>query len=173
MEMLRLLKVAKDSAVKARTQAINQLKAVLVGADPQLREALAGLGRAPLIRRGAELREPITTSSDLAATVVYTLRLLAGRIQHLTGEIADLTGRITEILTAHAPQLLQRRGVGPDSAAALLITAGDNRNGSPTRPVSPRCAPPAPSRHPQERPTGVDSTGAATGRPTPPSTAAR
>jgi hypothetical protein len=62
VEALRLLKLAKDSAVKARTQAINQLKAVLVGADPDLREAMAGLGRATLIRRCAQLPDPDTTT---------------------------------------------------------------------------------------------------------------
>jgi transposase len=128
VETLRLLKLAKDSAVKARTQAINQLKAVLVGADPSLRESLAGMHRAALIRRCAQLPDPDPTASGdgVAATVVYTLRLLARRIQHLTGEINDLTRRISGVLTSHAPDLLERRGVGPDSAAALLITAGDN-----------------------------------------------
>jgi transposase len=125
VETLRLFKVARDSAVKARTQATNQLRGVLVGANPELRESLAGLGRATLIRRCAELPDPDPTAG-VTATVVYTLRLLARRIQHLTGEINDLTGRITDAVECHAPQLLQRRGVGPDSAAALLITAGDN-----------------------------------------------
>jgi transposase len=128
VEMLRLLKLAKDSAVKARTQAINQLKAVLVGADPMLRESLAGLGRASLIRRCAQLPNPDTAAAekDVPATVVYTLRLLARRVQHLTGEIDELTGRISQVLVDHAPDLLRRQGIGPDSAAALLITAGDN-----------------------------------------------
>jgi transposase len=128
VETLRLFKVAKDSAVKARTQAINQLKAVLVSADPALRESLAGLGRAALIRRCAQLPDPDTAAGGgaVAATVVYTLRLLAGRVRHLTSEIDDLTRRISEVLADHAPHLLKRRGVGPDSAAALLITAGDN-----------------------------------------------
>ncbi|MDQ0790055.1 hypothetical protein QFZ64_005552 [Streptomyces sp. B3I8] len=40
----RMLKLAKDSAVKARPQAINQLKAVLVIADPALREQLCNYG---------------------------------------------------------------------------------------------------------------------------------
>jgi transposase len=53
VEMLRVFKVAKDSAVKARTQAINQLKAALVAADPALREALSGLTNTMLIRRCA------------------------------------------------------------------------------------------------------------------------
>jgi len=43
VEMARLFKLAKDSAIKSRTQAINQLKAVLVAADPALRESLSGL----------------------------------------------------------------------------------------------------------------------------------
>ncbi|WP_406481261.1 transposase [Streptomyces platensis] len=47
VQCARLFKLAKDSAVKARTQAINQLKAVLVTADPDLREQLAGLRAVP------------------------------------------------------------------------------------------------------------------------------
>ena len=127
VEALRLLKLAKDSAVKARTQAINQLKAVLVGADPSLPESLAGLGRAALVRRRAQLPDPDPTASGdgVAATVVYALRLLARCIQHLTGETNDLTRKISGVLTSHAPDLLERRGVGPDSAAALLVTVGD------------------------------------------------
>ena len=50
VEMLRLFRLARASAVKSRTQAINQLKAVLVGADPALRETLTGLSRTALIR---------------------------------------------------------------------------------------------------------------------------
>jgi hypothetical protein len=75
---------ARDSAVKARTQAINQLKEVLVGADPALRESLGGLGRATLIRRCAELPDthPATEpSASVAAAVACTLWLLARRIQ--------------------------------------------------------------------------------------------
>jgi transposase len=56
----------------------------------------------------------------------YTLRRLAQRVQALTIEARDLERRITAVIDAHAPQLLRRKGIGPDSAAALLITAGDN-----------------------------------------------
>ncbi|MFR9788102.1 hypothetical protein ACL07V_05390 [Streptomyces sp. MB22_4] len=41
MHSARIYKLAKGSAVKARTQAINQLKAVLVIADPALRDCPA------------------------------------------------------------------------------------------------------------------------------------
>jgi transposase len=124
VEMLRMFKLAKASAIKARTQTINQLKAVLIAADPALREALTGLSNPILFRRCAEL--PPTTPNDVTSAAVYTLRLLAHRIRELTGEIRDLERRITDAVAVHTPALLERPGIGPDSAAALLITAGDN-----------------------------------------------
>jgi transposase len=124
VEMLRVFKLAKSSAVKARTQTINQLKAVLVAADPELREPLAGLSNLRLIRRCADL--DIDTPQDATSAAAYTLRLLARRILTLTEEIRELEHQITTAITSHTPQLLTRRGVGPDNAAALLIAAGDN-----------------------------------------------
>jgi hypothetical protein len=50
-------KLTKVSAVKARTQAINQLKAVLITADPALREELAQLGNAELFRTCAQFTD--------------------------------------------------------------------------------------------------------------------
>jgi transposase len=124
VEMARMFKLAKDSAVKSRTQAINQLKAVLVAADPALRESLSGLSSRVLIRRCAQLDTGVPTDATSAAA--WTLRLLAHRIGCLTKEIDDLNARITAAVTAHTPQLLECNGVGPDTAATLLITAGDN-----------------------------------------------
>lgn len=57
VEIARMYKLAKDSVVKARTQAINQLKAVLIRADQQLRGELAGLGNADLFRTCAGLAD--------------------------------------------------------------------------------------------------------------------
>jgi transposase len=54
------------------------------------------------------------------------LRGLARRILTLTDEVKALNKQLTAALTACAPKLLKRHGVGPDTAAALLITAGDN-----------------------------------------------
>ena len=127
VEMVRMLTMAKTSAVKSRTQAINQLKAVLVRADPALRESLSGLSNRTLVRRCADL-DP-GTAATINAAAAYTLRSLARRIAHLSDEIAILHKQITTVLTAYAPKLLGCYGVGPDTAAALLITAGDN----PTR----------------------------------------
>ncbi|WP_141983673.1 IS110 family transposase [Saccharothrix saharensis] len=124
VEMIRMFKLAKASAIKSRTQAINQLKAVLVSADPELRDSLSGLGNPKLVRRCAELDADTPTDPRSAAT--YTLRLLARRIRDLTCEIDDLNNRIETVLQTHVPELLRRPGIGPDTAAALVITAGDN-----------------------------------------------
>ncbi|MFI6063631.1 transposase, partial [Streptomyces sp. NPDC051286] len=82
VEMLRLFKLAKGSAIKSRTQAINQLKSVLVSADSTLRESLAGLSNPRLIKRCADLDDLDATGPAAAAR--HTLRLLARRIRHLT-----------------------------------------------------------------------------------------
>jgi transposase len=124
VEMLRMFKLAKDSAMKSRTQAINQLRAVLVNTDPTLRESMAGLGTTRLVQRCARLLPG--TSSDALAASKYTLRLLARRIQNLNAEIEDLQAQIHRVVEAHRPQLLKGYGLGLDTAATLLITAGDN-----------------------------------------------
>jgi len=124
VEMLRMFKLAKSSAIKSRGQAINQLKAVLVRAEPALRESMTGLSNPALFRRCAELDHPAPCDPGGAAT--FTLRLLARRILELTGEIEELNTQITAAIDVRAPQLLQRYGVGPDTSAALLLAAGDN-----------------------------------------------
>jgi transposase len=116
---MRVLRLAKESAVKARTQAKNQLKAVLLGVDPVLREALSDLSNTALITMCADL-------PDTGDAAVFTLRLLARRIQQLTSEVKELACRITKAVRRCRPELLDIIGVGPDSAAALLIAAGDN-----------------------------------------------
>ncbi len=124
VEMLRALRVARHSAVKARTQTINAIKALLVTAPTQLREQLATLPTTRLIRQAATL-EPGKLTSPTAATML-ALRGLAQRYQHLDAEIGLLTGKLDQLTAKTAPKLRALLGVGPDSAAALLITAGDN-----------------------------------------------
>src|SRR3954453_19691573 len=114
VEQMRIYKVAKGSAVKSRTQAINQLKMLLVNAEPALRESWTGMGRRTLVARCAALRPE--DHSGVTAACTHTLRLLARRIQHLTEEIEDLDKRIANAVRAAAPKLLLQFGVGPDSA---------------------------------------------------------
>jgi transposase len=124
VEMLRALRVARQTAVKARTQAINALKALLVTAPTELREQLAGLSTSRLIRQAAAL-DPSGLATPTAATML-ALHGLARRCQHLDAEITLLTSRLDQLTTTATPKLRQLLGVGPDSATALLIAAGDN-----------------------------------------------
>ncbi|GAA4978782.1 IS110 family transposase [Actinopolymorpha pittospori] len=123
-EMLRMLKMAKDSAVKTRTQAINQIKAILVTAPAQLREQLADLAVGKLLERCAAF-EPgeLTTPTAVAH---HTLRLLAQRNLALRAEIKALQADIARLAGRAAPRLLDVFGIGPDGAAQILLTAGDN-----------------------------------------------
>ncbi|MEU5999032.1 transposase [Streptomyces sp. NPDC047197] len=121
-----MYKLTKVSAIKARTQAINQLKAVLIIADPALREELAGLGDAELFRTCAGFAEVGSREESVLQATRIALGLLADRIGQLSEEIREVDARLARLVEGHAPQLLEVVGIGPDTAVALLIAVGDN-----------------------------------------------
>jgi transposase len=124
-EAIRTLRIARRSAVKARTQAVNQIRGLLVSAPAALREQVGDLPRTELIRILARLRP----GQDLAAPINATksaLRRLARRHQLLDEEITELDAQITPLVRQAAPDLLALFGVGPETAGQLLTTAGDN-----------------------------------------------
>lgn len=125
VEAVRALRIARRSAVKARTQAMNQIRGLLVSAPAMLREQVAGLERAALIRTLARLRPGGDLSRPLAATRA-ALRRLARRHQALDEEITELDAEISPLVKQAAPALLELFGVGPETAGQLLATAGDN-----------------------------------------------
>jgi transposase len=125
VEAIRTLRLARRSAIKARTQAINQLKAVILTAPAQLRVTLDGLSTAELLASCRRLRVTDTSDVVLAATKT-TLRSLARRIAALTEEIDELDSDLRPLVAATAPQLLALHGIGTEVAAQLLVTAGDN-----------------------------------------------
>jgi len=124
IEMIRMLKSTKDSAVKARTQAVNQMKALVVTAPARLRETLDGLTATALAARCKSFRPG--RLEDPAAAAKYTLRSLACRCHPLDREIRDLQAELERLTRRAAPALVSIFGVGPDTAAALLISAGSN-----------------------------------------------
>jgi transposase len=124
VEMIRSLRVARASASKARTQAINALKGLLVTAPAELREQLRGLSTVQLVHTAAALQPGKVTTPLAAATL--GLRTLARRYQALSAELTTLDAELDRLTRAAAPRLLARFGVGADSAGALLVAAGDN-----------------------------------------------
>ena len=125
VEMVRAVRVARRSAVKARTQAANQLHALVITAPDPLRGELRGLGLARLVARAARFRPGPCPQTPTAATKL-ALRSIAVRYQQLSAEITELDRQLQRLVAAAAPGLLALKGVGPDIAAALLLAAGDN-----------------------------------------------
>lgn len=125
VEAVRVLRIARRSAVKARTQAMNQIRGLLVSAPAMLREQVAGLERAALIRTLARLRPGDDLSRPLAATRA-ALRRLARRHQAMDTEITELDAQLSPLVEQAAPALLELFGVGAETAGQLLASAGDN-----------------------------------------------
>jgi transposase len=142
VESVRVLRVARTGAVRARAKALTQLKALIVTAPDALRAQLTGLDGPRLVTTCARLRstrEDAPTPSPFAkraprpgrltdptAATKRSLASIAGRVQVLDTEIAELDDELEALLTPLAPTLLALRGVGLDVAGQLLVTAGDN-----------------------------------------------
>jgi len=127
VEMIRALRIARASAIKSRTQAINAIKALVVMAPESLREDLRNLPAVRLVGTCARLRAGVVV--DPTAATKLALRSLALRCKALEAEARELEVQLDRLTSAVAPLLRACFGVGSDSAAALLLTAGDN----PTR----------------------------------------
>ena len=123
-EMIRQVKIARDTAVKSRTQALITLKCILIHAPAELREQLSHLADKKLIDRCAALR-PGTIDST-TASAKHTLRALARRWLNLADEIGGHGRVLEQLTTAIAPTLREGFGIGADTAAEMLIIFGDN-----------------------------------------------
>jgi transposase len=124
-EMVRVLRVARTSVVRARAKAYNALQDLLVTAPAVLREQLAGLYKHRLIHACEQLPEPETLTTPIDAVTV-AIKSLAARCRELDTEAARLERHIDTITASAAPELRAIYGVGPDTAATLLTALGDN-----------------------------------------------
>lgn len=124
VEMIRQVKVAKDIAVKARTSAMISLKQVIVNAPDELRQELQPMSKMALINRCAGLRPGRVTTVEAATK--HTLRSIARRWQQLNAEIVAHEKILSDLTASTAPELAKAFAVGPDTAAEMLIVAGDN-----------------------------------------------
>ena len=125
VEMIRQLKVTRDTAVKSRTQAMVTLKTIIINAPAALRETLDGIiGKMTLIRHLAALRPgPMTSPAALAKTA---LRALARRWLALDTEIKGHDADLDALTGACAPALKEAHGMSTGTAAEMLILVGDN-----------------------------------------------
>jgi transposase len=119
-EALRLLLVARRSAVDVRREALTQLRAVIVTAPEPLRQELRRLPEGKLLDRCSRLRRSVSATADELATRLV-LRSLARRVLAAGLEADELEGEILALVRALAPGLLDEPGVGPIVAAQLLV----------------------------------------------------
>jgi transposase len=124
VEMVRVLRIARTSAMHQRGQVTNQVHAVVVSAPPSLRDALRDLRQADLVAKVARFRvQPLSGPPEATR---LTLRLLAQRHQSLTAEIDLLDEELRRLIEEHAPHMLAIRGAHTEVAGTLLVVAGDN-----------------------------------------------
>jgi len=143
VESIRVLRVARTGAVRARAKALTQLKSLIVTAPDALRAQLGDLNGSRLVTTCARLRparsqSPPSSSpsskrspspaplTDPTAATKRSLAAIAARFELLGKEIAGLDDDLDALLTPLAPTLLGLQGVGLDNASQLLVTAGDN-----------------------------------------------
>ena len=124
IDAVRALHIARRSAVKAKTAAINQIHQMLIIAPDPVREKYRGLKDKRLVDALAGCRPG--TQDPTTRAVLTSLKTLAQRYQFLTRQADDLEDQLRDLARAQNPHLLSVRGVGPNTAAQLLITAGGN-----------------------------------------------
>jgi transposase len=127
VEAIRALVVAKRSARPAKIATLDQIRHLSFTAPEQLRERLKGVSRQQLAARAAALRPSQREGADpVMAATKTAIRLLGRRVLALDEEKARIDALLSELVTKTAPELLRLHGAGIDTAATLLVTAGDN-----------------------------------------------
>lgn len=111
--------------MKTRTAAINQIKAMLVGAPDAVREKYRGKTTFALINSLARCR-PDTQNDPISVVVLAACKTPAERVQFLEAQDQALTTRLNGLVSQASPALRAAHGVGPDTAAQLIVTAGTN-----------------------------------------------
>ena len=125
VEMIRTFRSARRSAVKARSQAANQLKALLVTAPEGLRQRLRGLSTKKLVATCARLR-PGDDPDNIETATKFALRSVSRRHETLSKEITELDAQLERLVAETAPGVISLPAIGTHHAATLLIVAGDN-----------------------------------------------
>ena len=125
VEQMRVLLVARRSARTQRIQTLNQLRHLVFTGPEPIRVRFKDRYKTGLVTEAAAMR-PRKGSDPVTFTTNVVIRDLARRIQGLNAEMASIDAALIELVAATAPSLLELHGVGLDSAATLLVTAGDN-----------------------------------------------
>ena len=124
VESMRVLRVARASARKGRTQALNQMRSLISTAPDPIRAELRGLNVFRLLARTSLYRPG--NKRDIVTLTKLTLRMLAKRAIAFEEEITEIDAILQPLVKETAPELVATLGSGTDAASALLVAAGDN-----------------------------------------------
>jgi len=113
VEAIRVLRLARGSARRDRTRALNQMRALITTAPDELRAQLRGLTIPRLVRTAAGFRPGGRT--DVAHANRLALKTLARRVLELDDEIDTLDELLTPLVAETAPEMIERVGVGTDT----------------------------------------------------------
>lgn len=119
-EALRLLTGARDADVRTRTRLINQFKATVLTAPTPVRDRLRGQRTPSQVATALRLRGPKDT--DLVTrTCLQVLKATATQITALDAAIRTAEDTLDDLTRNHAQPLRAEYGVGPVSAAHILL----------------------------------------------------
>jgi transposase len=135
VEALRVLRVARRSAITQRADVQRQIKSLLITAPETLRARLRALGTIQLLTVCAALRPDLTRIHQPAEATKHALRTLTRRHAHLSEQITDLDTHLAALVHQINPALLELTGVGVEVAGQLLVTAGGNPDRIHTEPA--------------------------------------
>jgi transposase len=126
VESIRMLRIARSGAVKARTAAINALKTILLTAPEPVRGSLDVLTRAKLLDTCRRMRPDRARFDDPVHGARFAMRAIARRIEVFDLEIRELDSALDRLVHKAAPATIALSGIGVDHAGQLLSTAGQN-----------------------------------------------
>jgi transposase len=125
VECIRVLRSAAKSMKYQINRIDSQIRHLIVTAPEPIRVELQVLSPLKRAERAASYR-PGNDLADIATATKTSLRALARQRQNLTADAKQLTLQLRDLTERANPGLLQLPGVGPDTAAALLVAVGDN-----------------------------------------------
>jgi transposase len=126
VEAIRVLRIARTSARRDRTRALNQMRSLVTTAPDELRSQLRNLTIPNLVQTAAGFRPAKRT--DVVNANRLALKTLARRVLELDDEVDMLDALLAPLVAETAPEMIERLGVGTDTAGALLVAAGENSN---------------------------------------------
>jgi transposase len=124
VETMRVLRIARNSARRSRTQALNQMRSIISTAPDDIRDELRHLNVHHMLAKASSYR-PRNRHAVTGGTR-FVLRTLARRSIALENEVKDIDSILKDLVAETAPDLVARTGLGTDTTSALLVAASDN-----------------------------------------------